>query len=245
MDYDDFAMYPFDEMLPDEFYQLAKFVKEEVDPRIRFFANSRGDPGGREMERIAPYVDIWWFRDVPCSARLGAAEQRLRTSGAEIWSYDCRSTAKGRPPYGYYRLQMWRAFARGDRGCGFWTYTDPGPGNGDAWDDYRTMDGMFGVVYGQTGKPTDVELSDEHIITSRRWEAWREGVEDFEYLVTLRNEIEKARRAGRHSDAERADTTLMNAVKRVTENPGEVGEVYHARREITDQIIKLRNAESR
>jgi len=242
LDYDDYLMYPFDEMIPDEFYELAKFVKEEVDPKVRFFANSRGDKNGREMARIAPYIDVWCFRDFPYGAKFSPAEQRLRESGAEVWSYDCRSVAKGRPPYGYYRLQMWRAFARGDRGCGFWTYTDPGQGNGNAWDDFRGMDGMFGVVYGSEGKPDGLDLSGEAIVPSRRWEAWREGVEDYEYLVTLRDAISAARSAGKWDEADAARLVLDRVVKNVLENPLDESRIEPARSEITKTILELKRA---
>jgi hypothetical protein len=39
--YDRFAVYPFDESLCDELYQVAKLVKE-IDPRIKIYANSFG-----------------------------------------------------------------------------------------------------------------------------------------------------------------------------------------------------------
>jgi hypothetical protein len=237
--YDEFAMYPFDEMLPVEFYQIARFIKE-FDPRIRIYANSRGDGRGVEMGRIAPYIDIWCFRDATYGARISPGEKRIREGGAEVWSYECARPAKGKPPHGYYRLQMWRAFARDDTGCGFWTYTDPGEGNGNAWDDFASAHGRYGVIYSPIGKPTGVDLSGEAIVPSRRWEAWREGVEDYEYLVTLREAIRSARDAEQQARADRAQAALDRAVREVLENPNDPDRAYQARQEITRQILSLR-----
>ena len=39
--YDRFAVHPFDESLCDEFYQVARLVKQ-IDPRIKIYANSFG-----------------------------------------------------------------------------------------------------------------------------------------------------------------------------------------------------------
>jgi len=230
-------MYPFDETLCDEFYQLAKFIKTEVDPRIRLFANSRGAPGGHEMSRIAPFIDIWCFRDLPYGATIGPEEQRIRRSSASVWSYDCARPAKGKPPYDYYRLQMWRAFARGDTGCGFWVYADPGAA--DAWDDFATMHGRYGVVYGPQGGPAGLDYAGESLIPSRRWEAWREGVEDYEYLVALRDATSAARRSGDSGSADRAQKVLDEAVRGVLEHRSDPEAVYRARRAITQQMLRL------
>jgi len=242
VDYDRFIMYPFDEMLPDEFLAFARFIKEDVDPRIRFFANSRGDKNGKQMARLAPYIDVWCFRDIPYGARIAPTEQRVRRGASSIWSYDAARPAKGKPPQGYYRLQMWRAFARGDTGCGFWTYSDPGEGNGDAWDDFNSTHGKYGVIYGPIGKPPGVDLSGERIVPSRRWEAWREGVEDYEYLSLLRKAIIAARRAGDRGQAIKAQAVLDRALKRVLEHPGEPDRVYEARRDITAELLRLTRA---
>ena len=240
--YDRILMYPFDEMLPEEFVTLARFIKEEVDPHIRIFANSRGDKAGNELSRMAPYVDVWCWRDVPYGARIAATEQRVRREASEVWTYDCARPAKGKPPLGYYRLQPWRAFDRGETGCGFWTYTDPGEGNGDAWDDFSSPDGRYGVIYGPIGKPPRVDLSGERIVPSRRWEAWREGVEDYEYLSQLRQAIESAEKAGRSTQAEKAQSVLDRAVREVLEHPLDADVVYEARRTVTQAMLELANA---
>ena len=147
LSYDDYVMYPFDETLADDCFATVKYIKA-VDPRIRVFVNSRGKGRSNQMSRIAPYIDHWCFKDRPSGAAVSASEAGIRNSDAIVWSYRCARTAKSRSPLGYYRQHIWRAFRRGDTGCGFWTYADPGKHNGDAWNDFRTTPGCFAVIYG-------------------------------------------------------------------------------------------------
>ncbi len=240
LDYDDFAMYPFDESLAPEFETLAKFLKQEVDPKLRIFANSRGLKDGDQLRRIAPYLDIWCPRDLIYGARLGPAELDARRTIPEVWSYDCSSSSKGKPPLDYFRFQMWRAFARGDRGCGLWTYADPETG-ADAWHDFAWLSGKYGVVYGPLGKPDDVDFSGESIVPSRRWEAWREGVEDYEYLVQLRDAIAAARSEGRFDPADRAAAVLEGSVREVLQNQSDPSIVYRVRQDLTRALLQLRD----
>ena len=233
--YERFAMHPFDEYIGDEFYQLARFIKEEVDPRIRIFANSRGGEDGAQLLRVAPYVDLWSLPDVPPEATLSPVEQDLRKT-AQVWTYACDGPSKSLAPYGYYRLQAWRAFARGESGCGFWSYADPGAADVNPWDDTHRGVGPFGVVYPVDGCP--VSCADDALIPSRRWEAWREGIEDFEYLVRTRAAVDAARRAGRSRDAARAQRVLDRAVRQVVRNSGDASAVYRARRELVEELLR-------
>ena len=238
IDYDRFAMYPFDEMIPAEFVDMAKFIKE-VDPRIRIYANSRGDEEGTELTRIAPYIDVWCFRDLPVGGRMSESEKKIRKSGMPVWSYDVARPAKGKPPLGYYRMQMWRAFARGDQGCGFWVYADPGIESADAWDDLASPDGKYSIIYGLPGKPEGLDLSGESLVPSRRWEAWRDGVEDFEYLSRLRDGVQAARQQGRWTEADAAQALLSRVVREVLDSSENGIAVRSARREITASILSL------
>ncbi len=96
--YERFAMFPFDEYIGDEFFDLARFINQEVDRRIRIYANSRGRADGSQMERVAPYVSVWSLPDQPMTRRHAAAEERLRNS-AEMWTYAAVGPSKANPPY--------------------------------------------------------------------------------------------------------------------------------------------------
>ncbi|MCH7721145.1 MAG: hypothetical protein IH988_09190 [Planctomycetes bacterium] len=238
--YDQFAMYPYDETLCDDFFHLAKFIKESVDPQIRIYANSRGKKGTNEMARIEPYVDVWCLPDRAYQYH-DPSDRRPAKPGATIWTYSAGGPGKANPPYSYYRLQAWRAFDRGDTGCGFWAYADPRPGAGSLWNDFNTQIGRYGVVYGASGAP--VNTQGERIIPSRRWEAWREGIEDFEYLHRLQTLIETTRASGVASAlVDRAERTLRDAVHTVLSRPADSETVQQARRHITEAVLALENA---
>ena len=94
----------------------------------------------------------------------------LKRLGKKIWVYNARGGKKGHP-LAFYRLQAWRAFKYGASGLGFWAYADTGP-HGTGWDDFDGVRPDFSVIY--EGRKS--------ILSSKRWEAWREGVEDFVLL---------------------------------------------------------------
>ena len=74
----------------------------------------------------------------------------------------------------------WWAFKNGLTGAGFWVYADSGR---SSWHDFGKTMGYYGAVYGFAFSPLDTR--EEHIIPSRRWEVWREGVEDYQYLIDI------------------------------------------------------------
>lgn len=99
----------------------------------------------------------------------------------------------------------WQAFYLGFKGAGFWNYADTGSGEnlGSAWDDFDGKRPDFSVIYeGENGT----------IVSSRRWEAWRMGVEDYELLTLYaKAKGETAAKAlaktvlDNHQDVSRAD----------------------------------------
>jgi len=78
----------------------------------------------------------------------------------------------------------------------------------------------------------------ENIVSSRRWEAWREGVEDYQYLYELRQAINKTR-AKDPEMARTAQETLERQVNRVLNNQHDSNVIYDARRVLSDALLKL------
>lgn len=236
--YDRFAMYPFDESLCDEFLQLARFIKE-VDPRIAIFANSIGGGDMARVDRFAPLVDTWCLSEA--MPKSDAVRRHLRyTTNAEIWRYNTIGEAKSLSPYGYYRLQPWRAWSAGDTGCAFWVYaTGRQKQTCNGWDDFTCSRGRWSVVY--DGSDAPVDPVGEPLIPSRRWEAWREGVEDYEYLHTLDSLIRRARDLQLPIGLwKKAESVLEESVTEVLANEDNADKVYEARRRLTEEIQKLR-----
>lgn len=236
--YDRFAMYPFDESLCDEFLQLARFIKD-VDPKIAIFANSIGNGDLARVDRFAPLVDTWCLSEA--MSKSSAVGNHLRkTTSAEIWRYNTIGNAKSLSPYAYYRLQPWRAWAAGDTGCAFWVYATGRQKQAcDGWDDFTCGRGRWSVVYDGIDAPVDAV--GEPLIPSRRWEAWREGVEDYEYLHTLDSLIRRARDLQLSIELwKKAESVLEESVTEVLANEDDADRVYEARRRLTDEIRKLR-----
>ena len=159
-------LYPYDEMGGeeiDQFIDLAKWARREI-PSIKFYATL----GKKGSERALPFLDI---AQVINDYRL----KNFDSSHSEMWIYNTKGPAKPLSPFSYYRLMAWQAFYGGYKGIGFWSYADTGwhSAPSSAWDDFDGKYPDFAVIY---------EGNENEIISSRRWEAWRLGIEDYELL---------------------------------------------------------------
>jgi hypothetical protein len=234
--YDRFALYPFDESLCDAFYQLAGLIRE-IDPNVQIYANSFGS-GPADFERFSGLVDIW------CVPKRPATEhpdwmRRIQTFGKPVWVYDADGPGKANDPYYYYRQMAWWAFKHGLQGVGFWVYADTEMPP-LSWDDTGTALGYYGVVYG--GSANHVESGHELIVPSRRWEAWRQGIEDYEYLRVLQDEIAKV--PGKSvNQTQKAHHVLDECVDNVLSNHDDTEAACKARRLITESVLELRRAQ--
>lgn len=200
-------LYPFDEVHGkdiDRFVAFASWAREEI-PSIKFY----GTLERKEALRVLPYLDIAQVID-----RDDLLED-ARRSKKEIWIYGAADNTKSLSPYSYYRLMAWKAFYLGFKGAGFWNYADTGSGDnpGSAWDDFDGDRPDFAVIY---------EGANGGIVSSRRWEAWRMGVEDYELLTMY------AKSKG--EDAARA------LAKGVLSHPVDTGKADEARRIILHEL---------
>lgn len=215
--YDDWAFYPFDEYIGPKFVGLAKAIRR-IDPKIRIFTDRVAKP--EVVRAAAPYADIW----CPYDGHWGAPELResfeiMRGTGKPMWFYFCGRAQKGWSPMSRYRLMGWKAWHRKLQGCTYWNLFGR---FGSEWDDF---DGKYpdpGTVYwGRDG-----------LITSRRWEAFREGLEDYCYLYLLDDALKES------SDAQATDL-LRSAPPDVLGNPEDAAKLYRWRRQIAERILAL------
>jgi len=247
--YDRFALYLVDEPGDDLVGADAPFLDivvgiKQMDPHILTYLDYCPS-----TDQTIPIVAAAY--DILCPAMTRVESQGraeiYRKTGKRIWSYQCSGPSnKMYCPLGYYRRQLWSAWNAGFTGAGFWAYADTGWGNEktpnrSAWDDMDTAGGDYAVVYESPTGP----------VSSRRWEAWREGVEDYEYFWLLRDKLEKAVKSGRSGPAvvqarrvlAEAPTMLLKVSKQVHANrpsPSKVAAaVTKARREILDALIAL------
>jgi len=225
--YDKFALYPFDEYIGDDFYDLVTFVKE-INPHIKIFANSFGR-GPQEYMRLRDIVDIW------CLPR-GIIEQKnewfteVKSFGRPVWMYYASKRASD--PLVQYRNIFWWVFKNNIKGLGFWVYcsTYPGP-----WDDFRQPKGDCSVIYGKYNSPINTQ---ECVIPSRRWDIWRLGVQDYEHLFQLQSRISKLSEID-GDKAVKIKTGLDKIVDKVISQKKDSTEVNKAKRFITESILEI------
>ncbi len=174
--HDQWALYPIDEVRDDLFpvlLELAQIVKVH-DKEIEIYANptsgKASTPSVHYLDKLGDLIDIWQpqFNYAVGEGRSFFSEE----SGRKFWIYkNPPSPPKSSSPWYDYRLMMWQSYGVGAHGVGFWAYNDvSGRSN---WDDFDGTRPDWSVVY---------ERKDGSAYSSRRWEAFREGVEDFRLL---------------------------------------------------------------
>jgi hypothetical protein len=234
--YDRFALYPFDERLGEEFYELAKLIKT-IDPKIRIFASSFGK-GPAECNRFQSLIDIWSMSRIESEKHPGWLEN-VKGFGKEVWTYRARGPGKAHEPYSFYRLMPWWALQNSLTGVGFWVYADPH--SDGLWDDYYAPAGHYGVVYIATKSP--VATGGENIIPSRRWEAWREGIEDYMYFEQLQRAADKIKITN-PAKAMQIQQFIKNQVDTVLKKPQDYGKINEARTQINNFLTQLAKEDS-
>ncbi|MFH1742443.1 MAG: PQQ-binding-like beta-propeller repeat protein [bacterium] len=194
IDTDHFGLYPLDEPgghgwhAVDQMVEFGKIVRE-ANPDVMVYVD-----GGGELpmfEAMAPYIDIW------CPGIFMLPEDSpemkvIRSTGKMIWSYNCGySYARPVGPnlkniniIAEYRTAALFAFRFDTTGIGYWCYNS----GGDPW---TRVEHEYMLVYPGRSGP----------VTSRRWEAVREGIEDFRILTALKERLNATGNARLKEDA--------------------------------------------
>lgn len=135
---------------------------------------------------------------------------KQKGQGRELGFYSADGPARSFDPFSYYLVQHWHCFQIGGRWSGFWAFGDTGKVS--VWNEY--------VARGH-GPYCPVYLDDTSVTSAKYMEAIREGVQDYEYLVMLRDRIAELEKAG-HSTAAltRAMALLDGACDRVLKGEG-------------------------
>jgi hypothetical protein len=175
-DYNDFAIYPFDEYIGDDYIYVAKIIRK-FDPKLKIFANCYGG-GPKDFRKVVGLVDIW-CPTIQLSLENRAWLEELKKVSDEVWCYGgaAKEVYAARTEFFYhanfrsfYRLTPIKANALGMTGAGFWVYLD---WKGGHWNDTLQS---YDVVYDGREAPND--CVSETIVPSKRWQLWREGIED-------------------------------------------------------------------
>ena len=162
-------LYPYDEVQSqndiEDFSNLITWAKKAI-PGIQFYATLANDAA---VAKILPIIDI-------AQIQLGyKGLTMLPPHSCQVWVYSGSAPSRALSPYAFYRLMAWQAFENDYSGIGFWNYADEGVEKQlnfvtDALV-YPTY--SYSVIYDGPGK---------EIISTRRWEAFSLGIEDYSIL---------------------------------------------------------------
>ncbi len=168
----------------------------EVDPKAQVWIDITGDNTEESISRYPDLADLW----CPASEKVHWDFWK----GKKYWHYDS-SSDKSKSPTAHYRHKLWQAFQVGASGNAFWCYTD----DADPWDDYAGTP-SYGVVY---------DNAEGKIISSKRLEAYRAGIEDYQLCWMLRSAVKAARKEGlsEHPDVQTAEKKLNDYLSRLKE----------------------------
>lgn len=202
LDYSQWFWYPFDETICDDVIAQAELVKE-IDPNVRFWADiSTDDP--ERLKRSLPVIDVWCPEYITLVSHLATRDDRafrmLKEAGEEVWAYFCGRNMRTVDPTLRYRSCGWFAWKYELAGATFWNSV---VNSGDRWTEFDGRGGEFATVF-----PTS-----RGYVNTRRWEAFRDGIEDYQYLHLLRqlaqNAPEDQKKEALDFTAEAADETLV------------------------------------
>jgi hypothetical protein len=203
---DQFVMHLYDEQLSPEFLAAAKALKA-IDKNVLIFADPfQTHYDAKTCSAFMPYIDIWcpkigllehWFKEKP------EIIDQIRAQRKQLWFYDCNS-GKSLETAMSNRVFGWAAFKYNVQGCSAWTYATTDYGN--PWGANNSSEKVY-------------PLADGSAMPSRRWEAWREGIEDYCMLLALQQMMAaKGNRQLPESEYVQAEKTLRTAVAAVLNN---------------------------
>ena len=183
----------------------AKAIQAAEPDLVLFIDPQPREPEGplammEQMDVLCPHRPQWlqskWFDEF-------FADQRAK--GRDLWFYSAHGPARSFDPFSYYLMQEWHAFGVGAKGSAFWCFSDTG--RVSVWNEYVT---------GGRGPYCPMYIDDTSVTTGKWFEAIREGVQDYEYLVMLRDRIAKLEAEGKAGEEiARAKELLEEGPRRV------------------------------
>ncbi|HPC18334.1 MAG TPA: PQQ-binding-like beta-propeller repeat protein [Candidatus Hydrogenedentes bacterium] len=200
--YRQWAFYPIDEPWNTGFTLvpiLKRFCEmvKRADPNVQMYADPAGLVRVEYLDEFKNLVDIWQ-PEMNLLKRDPKLVEWFQKNAKRFWTYEAPGPAKDLPPLGHYRAFAWMAWKFGCEGAGYWVYRGE-----DNWWTFTNPD--YSVVY----------ETNRQITPSRRWEADRDGVEDYRALHVLREAIAKARAIGHAAEAQKAQALMDEAVEQL------------------------------
>lgn len=182
--------YPYDEISgKTDIENYKRFIEwaRKALPTMKFVATFNNKTAIKE---ILPIVDVGII--------MGSKDllKNLPITDAEIWTYYINGNARLKSPYKCYRLMGWKAFYYNLNGIGFWNYSIiKGAKLNKISAKVELPSKNYAVIY---NGPQNT------IISSRRWEAFKLGIEDYELLKLYESNY------GRKNTLELVNRVLQN-----------------------------------
>lgn len=197
--YDQWAFYPIDEPWNTGFTHIPDLKRfctmiKRAEPRAQNYTDPAGLVRVEYVEEFKDLIDIWQ-PEMNLLKRDPELVEWFRLNADHFWAYEAPGPGKNLLPLGHFRAFAWLAWSFGCEGAGYWVYKA-----NDIW--WPIRDGDWSAVY----------QTNDLVVPSRRWEADRDGVEDYRALHVLAQEIDRARNDGRTDAAEKASTLMADAV---------------------------------
>lgn len=210
MDYDEYAVQLWDEatrQYAEMTIEAGEFMKSFA-PNIRTCMDGAQSPD--EVRAMDHVIDLWIPHQNVLLHRNESAELReiygeIMENGKPVWTYTCNTNMKALEPLDYYRLKPWRVWKLGLQGTCFWAYNS---WRGDPWNDFDGPIADCGTIYDGAHGP----------VSSRRWEATRDGREDYKCLYLL----DKAAQREGEEAADRTRAFINSIVAEALAKPDDV-----------------------
>ena len=188
--------YVFKALIKDEFYKRHIPIHADVRKEVTRISNNKWHfqavylstppPTGATMEdieeaKLPEFYKMWMLiRHLTKDPKRGAETiKRLRAKGCQVWSYNCAIYMQTLHVLSYFRLYPWECYMMGLDGVGMYINISPkgddGFDHGDGYDEGITLRGL-----------------DKIPNTTKRFEAFREGLEDVAYMDILKKELAAA-----------------------------------------------------
>jgi hypothetical protein len=225
--YESFAIYLFDEYIGDDFIYVARIIKD-FDPRLKIYANNWIESES-QFRKVKDLIDIWCppLPEVIANKNTFEKYKNLGTFD-KIWCYYANIQKRyffspetgmigklwrGGPNRTAFRTMPIASASLGMTGAGFWVYQDSDKAG---WTEDKM--GEYGVVYDGSQNP-DKNCFPEAIVPSKRWQQWREGVEDAVCLTGHKELLEEFFQA---SNSKLTSEYLTSLRRRADEEKGSV-----------------------